>query len=575
MRCALIAALGGLLFGFDTAVVSGTVKDLESVFQLNKWWLGFTVSFALFGTILGAATAQIPSNLFGRKPTLVIMAILFLLASIGTAYPEFIFAGKNTSETNIWYSFMIFRFLGGMAIGAASVVSPLYIAEISPAKSRGLFVGFFQFGIVFGILLAFFSNFIISSFELGVNDWRWMFGVMAVPSAVFLLLLFTTPESPRWLVTHRKLETAKTVLERLGTDGNSPEEEVAVIQKAIEEEQLTGTKEKFFCHRYRWPIFLAICIAAFNQLSGINAVMYFAPTIFASTGVDEKTAMFLPVIIGLTNLIVTMIALSVVDKFGRKTLMYVGSVGYVTSMAIVGWAFMNWSPQFNVATANYTVTQNQDAIIAYQKDLSDEKIENREVLETNLKETQIGQILALEDAKVAAAKLAGQSVTAKTDAENETWKQELKNRTVAELNTQLNTEIQGLKGVNQEEFASSGKVQFSSTVPMNAVMIVLGGLMLFIASHAFGNGSIIWTFVGEIFPNKVRAQGQALGSFTHWVFCAMIGALFIPLLDILGPATIFYGFSGLMVFQFLWTLFLMPETKQVSLEDMQKKLGIV
>ncbi|HBT76237.1 MAG TPA: hypothetical protein DEB39_04765 [Planctomycetaceae bacterium] len=594
LRCALIAAIGGLLFGFDTAVISGTMKDTTSVFQLNEWSLGFTVAFALFGTILGAATAQIPSNRLGRKPTLLMMAILFLLASIGTAWPEFVFGGKAPGVQANWISFLIFRFLGGIAIGAASVVSPLYAAEISPARSRGLFVGFFQFNIVFGILLAFFSNFAIAQMNLGENDWRYMFGVMAVPSAAFFLLLFGTPESPRWLVTRGKMEKAKNVLGRLGTDSGSPEEEVAVIQTSLEAEQTSGVKEKFFCHRYRWPIFLAFCIAAFNQLCGINAVMYYAPTIFTMTGVDEKSALFFPVIIGLTNLIVTMAALSVVDKFGRKTLLFVGSIGYISSMAIVATTFMNYAPQFEIGTAGAEVSAAQSDIDFFRTLPVGETAEEKVYRQGKLQSALVAQLVSLEDTGTASKRLKDNTIPKRTNKEKTARSEELKDVSIEDLATLVATavketiaaaEASEIKAEMSPMTPANGKTydmaeldmlafRMAPVVPFQGVLIVLGGLMLFIASHAFGNGSIIWTFVGEIFPNNVRAQGQALGSSTHWVFNAVIAQLFLPLLYLLGPATIFYGFSGLMVFQLLWTIFLMPETKQVSLEEMQKKLGI-
>lgn len=558
LRCAAIASLGGLLFGFDTAVISGTVKSLESIFLLDKWWLGFTVAFALFGTILGSATAQIPSNKFGRKPTLIVMALLFLFASIGTAYPEIITFGQGYPAD--WYSFMFFRFLGGIAVGAASVVSPLYSAEISPARSRGLLVGFTQFNIVFGILLAFFSNYAIAQMGFGENAWRYMFGVMAIPAGVFFLLLFISPESPRWLVTNGYTDKAKAVLERLGTDGSSPEEEVAIIQKALEEEQQTGVKEKFFCHRYRWPIFLAICIAAFNQLSGINAILYYAPTIFEMAGASESMSMFLPVIIGLTNLIVTMAALAVVDKFGRRTLLFVGSIGYITSMAIVATTFTAYAPQFHVSTANFAIKGAEEKVEQYKDSVAKADGETKSFWEGEYKGALADLLLAIEDAQLAAKRVAGEKVSERTNEEKDARRKELLKVESNTLTSDIETAI--------------GQVDRNPTVPMTGILIVLGGLMLFIASHAFGNGACIWTFVGEIFPNRVRAQGQALGSFTHWVLCAVVSQLFPPLLALLGPSTIFYGFSGLMVLQLLWTIFLMPETKQVSLEDMQKKLGI-
>ena len=559
LRSAIIAALGGLLFGFDTAVISGTVKSLESVFQLNKWWLGFTVSSALIGTILGAATIQFPSNRFGRKPTMVVMAVFFFISAIGTAWPEILAFGSDRLN---WLSFLFFRFLGGIAIGAASVVSPLYTAEISPAKSRGLLVGFTQFNIVFGILLAFFSNYAISNMSFGDNAWRWMFGVEAVPAAAFFFLLFCTPESPRWLITKGRIDKARAILNRLGTDSGDTDTEIEIIRKAIEAEQ-SGGREVFFSRRLRFPIMLAICIAAFNQLSGINAILYYAPTIFEMTGASESLAMFLPVIIGLTNLIVTMAALAVIDKFGRRKLMFVGSLGYIASMAIVATTFLVYAPQFKVAIANYTVTDLQKKSVEYRKNAAEaaeaDDLLNGLFWSDRYTNTLANLIDAAEDAQIAAKRLQGENVAEKKvhiDRDDRIFIKQSSDQ----LQQQADELIQTL--------------DLTPTVPIHGILIVLGGLMLFIASHAFGSGACIWTFIGEIFPNKVRAQGQALGSFTHWILCAVVSLLFPPLLGLLGPSAIFYGFSGLMVLQLLWVIFLMPETKQVPLEEMQKRLKI-
>ncbi|MCL2119059.1 MAG: sugar porter family MFS transporter [Planctomycetaceae bacterium] len=553
LRSAIIAALGGLLFGFDTAVISGTVKSLESVFQLDKWLLGFTVSSALFGTILGAATAQFPSNRFGRKPTLIAMAVFFFVSAVGSAWPEMLAFGDDRLN---WLSFLFFRFIGGVGIGAASVVSPLYTAEISPAKSRGLLVGLTQFNIVFGILLAFFSNYAISIMPFGDNAWRWMFGVEAIPAAAFFFLLFSTPESPRWLITKGRIAPARDILNRLGTDSGDTDREIEIIQQAVEAEQ-SGGREVFFSHRLRFPIMLAICIAAFNQLSGINAILYYAPTIFEMTGASEQLAMFLPVIIGLTNLVFTMAALAVIDRFGRRTLMFVGSLGYIASMAIVATTFLLYAPQFKVAIANYAVTNLQKKSAEYRKNAGEADEANKDFWNDRYRDSLTNLILATEDSQNAAKRLRGDIV-----AENQVLLNEMQSSvyTTDQLQLQADERLQSL--------------DLTPIVSMQGILIVLGGLMFFIASHAFGSGACIWTFIGEIFPNKTRAQGQALGSFTHWVLNAVVSSLFPPLLGLIGPSAIFYGFSGLMVLQLLWVIFLMPETKQVPLEEMQRKLGI-
>jgi len=560
LRSAIVAAMGGLLFGFDTAVISGTVKSLESVFQLDKWWLGFTVSSALIGTILGAATVQFPSNWFGRKPTLIFLAVFYFISAVGSAWPEMATFSDDVQLN--WYSFLFFRFLGGIGVGGASVVSPLYTAEISPAKSRGLLVGLTQFNIVFGILLAFFSNYAVSQMNFEENAWRWMFGIEAVPAAAFFFLLFITPESPRWLITKGRIEKARSILNRLGTDSGDTDQEIVIIQKALEAEQ-AGGRERFFSRRLRFPIMLAICIAAFNQLSGINAILYYAPTIFEMTGASEQLAMFLPVIIGLTNLVFTMAALAVVDKFGRRSLLFIGSLGYIASMAIVATTFMLYAPQFKVAIANYNVTNLQKKSIEYGKNIAEADEANKPFWEEHYRETLADLLIAVEDSQIAAKQLQGENVATLTSEAKQSRK-----------STLIDSSVGNAEKLRRQADEQLKTLDLAATVPMQGIIIVLGGLMFFIASHAFGNGACIWTFIGEIFPNKVRAEGQALGSFTHWILCAAISSLFPPLLALLGPTTIFYGFSGLMVLQLLWVIFLMPETKQVPLEEMQKKLGI-
>lgn len=516
LRSAVIAALGGLLFGFDTAVISGTVDALKDHFKLDDWWLGFTVAIALVGTIFGAATAQWPSNRWGRKPTLLLMAVFYFVSAAGSAFPW------------DWYSFLFFRFIGGIAVGAASVVSPIYTAEIAPARSRGLLVAITQFNIVFGILLAFFSNYIIAGSGLGSVEWRWMFGVEAFPAAAFFFLLFIVPESPRWLISEGKIDRARPVLAALGTDTGDVEEEIELIRTALREEQSQG-KETFFRRRYRFPILLAICIAAFNQLSGINAILYYAPKIFLIAGADRSQAMFFPIIIGLTNLLFTMAAMSVIDRFGRKTLMFVGSVGYVLSLGIVAGAFLVFAPEFNASIKNVNLKEATEKLEKAQQAFDDALPDER-------------QGFRAEDLKIAAEE-----------------------RDVAIRETdEAETALRQARG-------SAVKV---GEIPKIGIMIVLGGLMLFIASHAFGQGACIWVFISEIFPNTIRAQGQSLGSFVHWTLNAVVSMLFLPLLAIMGPANIFLVFCGMMLLQLIWVIFVMPETKQVPLEEMQRKLGI-
>lgn len=438
----VIAALGGLLFGFDTAVISGTTDALERVFGLSRFALGFTVASALIGTILGALTAGKPADRFGRRTVLFYIAILYFVSAVGSALAW------------DWYSFLFFRFIGGIGVGGASVVSPTYIAEISPAQFRGRMVAITQFNIVLGILLAFFSNYLIAQMALGEITWRWMFGVEAAPALIFYGLIFLTPRSPRWLLSQKLVEEARLVLARLGTDTGTVDSEIREIQKSLDLEH-HSTAEPFFRKVYLKPILLAVAIAAFNQLSGINALMYYAPHIFKMAGAGADSALLQTVAIGGTNLVFTMAALLIIDHFGRRKLMLTGSVGYILSLGSTAWAFYTYGTEFN--------------------------------------------------------------------------------------------ETGGL--------------------------VVLISLIVFIASHAFGQGAVIWVFLSEIFPNRVRARGQALGSFTHWIMAAIISWTFPMIAEWSGGHT--FAFYGLMmVGQLIWVLCVMPETKGVPLEQIQRKLGI-
>ncbi|MFC2084273.1 sugar porter family MFS transporter [Bacteroidota bacterium] len=438
----IIAALGGFLFGFDTAVISGTTHWLNHVFELSSFWLGFTVASALIGTIIGAIVIGKPADTYGRKKMLFILAILYFVSAIGSALAW------------DWYSFLFFRFIGGLGVGGASVVSPMYIAEISPANYRGRLVAVTQFNIVLGILMAFFSNYIISELNLGEIEWRWMFGIEALPAAIFFLLLSLTPRSPRWLVANNLIDEAQNVLELCGTDSGSVDEEIKEIQLSLNVEH-HSLKESFFQKKYVKPIMLAVAIAMFNQLSGINALMYYAPHIFKMAGAEAGSAMLQTVAVGGTNLILTMAALIVIDNFGRKKLMLVGSIGYIISLGTTAWAFYKYGTNF-------------------------------------------------------------------TDAGG---------------------------------------------------VIVLISLLVFIASHAFGQGAVIWVFISEIFPNRVRARGQALGSFTHWFMAAIISWTFPMIAEISGGHT-FAFYTICMVGQLFWVIYVMPETKGISLEQIQKKFGI-
>ncbi|UCH10048.1 MAG: sugar porter family MFS transporter [Fidelibacterota bacterium] len=442
MAATLVAALGGFLFGFDTAVISGTTQWLKEVYSLSSFLLGFTVATALIGTMIGALAVGKPADKYGRRTLLLILAILYLVSALGSAL------AWN------WTSLLFFRLIGGLGVGGASVVSPMYIAELSPARFRGRLVAVTQFNIVVGILAAYFSNFAIAGSELGQIEWRWMFGVEAFPAALFFGLLFMIPRSPRWLVAQGRLDDARVVLDNYGTDTGSLDEEIEAIKASLDIEH-HSLQEPFFVKKYAKPIMLAVMIAIFNQLSGINALMYYAPHIFKMAGAAAESALLQTIAVGGTNLIFTMAALAIIDHFGRRKLMLVGSIGYIISLAATAWAFYTYGAEFN----------------------------------------------------------------------------------------------------------DTGS------------LVVLLGLLVFIASHAFGQGAVIWVFISEVFPNRIRARGQALGSFTHWIMAALISWTFPIIADISG-GHIFAFYMLCMIGQLIWVLRIMPETKGTSLEDIQKEMGI-
>lgn len=480
LRSTIIAALGGLLFGFDATVISGTTDALRSVFELGKSAFGFTVASAVIGTIFGSIIVGRPADRFGRRAVLIVIAVTYFVSAVGTAMAW------------DWYSFLFFRFLGGIGIGAASVASPMYIAEISPAKYRGRLVAVTQFNIVLGVLLAYLSNYVIARMALGGDDWRWMFGVMAFPSALFFGLLFLTPLGPRWLLSKGRTEEARDELARLGTDAKSVDKEIQDIQASL---NLThhSVSEPFFTRTYLKPILLVVAIAMFNQLSGINAILYYATSIFQMAGAGSRdVALLQGVVIGATNMVVTIIAMTLIDHFGRRKLMIVGSIGYILSLATIAWAFYTYGAQFTAAM----------------------------------------------DAAKALAQVKSAGVV----------------------------DASSLAAAQSSLAAATAAVGAGST-------FVLVSLMVFIASHAFGQGAVIWVFISEIFPNRVRARGQALGSFTHWIMCALITWTF-PVIAEASGGHAFAFYAAMMVLQLIWVLWIMPETKGVPLEEIQKKLGI-
>ncbi len=326
----LTAALGGFLFGFDTAVIAGTTSDLEKLFSLDKFWLGFTVSIALIGTIIGTMVVGKPTDLFGRRQILFYLAVFYALSALGCAL------------SLSWISLLFFRFLGGIAVGGVSVVGPMYIAEIAPAKYRGRLVGMFQFNVVLGILMAYFSNYIVGLFGLGDIEWRWKLGVMAIPSVLFFITLIFIPRSPRWLIKMGFIDEARTVLNLTGEE--FIEKEISEILESIESETKNG-KEVLFSKKFGYPIFLAVSIAMFNQLSGINGLLYYLNDIFAQAGFSKVSGDLQSVAIGATNLLFTMLAMSIIDKVGRKILLLIGSIGTAVSLSGVAFIFFTNSHQ--------------------------------------------------------------------------------------------------------------------------------------------------------------------------------------------------------------------------------------
>lgn len=433
----ITAALAGFLFGFDTIVISGAEQKLESLWNLNSAMHGLCMSAALWGTVLGALTGGWPAERFGRRRTLICIGVLYFVSAVGSGIaPE-------------KYFFMVSRFIGGLGVGMATVAAPMYISEISPAAMRGRLAGMFQFNIVFGILIAFVSNYFLGKYVNVEVAWRWMLGVEALPALLYSVLCFTIPESPRWLIVHGgRREEGMNIFRRINPDFS--ESEITALADSVEAS--VGDKEtpvQFFTRRLKIPIMLAFLVAFFNQLSGINAILYFAPRIFQWTGLDKHAALLQSVGIGATNLVFTYLGLWLIDRLGRRSLLYIGSFGYIASLGLCAWAF------------------------------------------------------------------------------------------------------------------SAGNYQ-----------IVPWCIFAFIAAHAVGQGTVIWVLISEIFPNRNRASGQALGSFTHWFFAASLTFAFPRMAERLPPSVIFGFFCFMMVLQLIWVKFMVPETKGISLEEMQHKLGI-
>jgi MFS transporter, SP family, arabinose:H+ symporter len=434
LRATAVGALGGLLFGFDTAVIAGTTHSLTLTFGLSARQLGLTVAMALIGTIIGAMSAGVPGQRWGGRETLRVLAVFYVLSAFGCALAP------------SWPMLLISRFIGGLGIGGSSVLGPVYIAELAPARWRGRLVGLFQINIVLGILLAYFSNYLIGSMGLGAREWRWEFGVAAAPALLFLLMLFTIPPSSRWLVTQKRVEEARAVL--VSMDVDDPEGELREIVESVHIER-AQTREPLFVWKYRLPIFLAITIGMFNQLSGINAILYYLNDIFSAAGYSKISSDLQAVAIGAMNLLATLVGMALIDKLGRKTLLLIGSVG--TALCLAG-----------VAKIFYSQT-NQNYLL---------------------------------------------------------WL-----------------------------------------------------LVTYIAFFAISQGAVIWVYISEVFPNRVRSKGQSLGSSSHWIMNAIIAYTF-PQVAKSSGAYPFMFFAAMMVLQFFVVLIVYPETKNITLEQMQRRLGI-
>ena len=433
----VVSALAGFLFGFDTVVISGAEQKIQALWGLSAGMHGLAMGAALYGTVLGSLLGGWPTDRFGRKPTLLFIGVLYVVSAFGCAFADGVVV------------FIVARFLGGLGIGISTVTAPLYISEIAPPAYRGRLAGMFQFNIVFGIVVSFASNAIIARIG-GEDAWRWMLGIAAVPSVIYAVMCFGLPESPRWLIGRKGDRAGGLAVLRL-IEPELPlaklEAHADEIAAAVRAEETAASQ--FWTWRLRVPIFLAFLVAFFNQLSGINAVLYFAPRIFEMTGLGKEAALLQSVGIGVTNLVFTFVGLWLIDRLGRRTLLYIGSFGYIISLGLTAWAFF---------TQHYGI------------------------------------------------------------------------------------------------------------VPIC--------IFAFIAAHAIGQGTVIWVLISEIFPNRHRAEGQALGSFTHWIFAALLTTFFPKMVTAFTPGYVFLFFCAMMVLQLIWVMTMVPETKGRSLEEIQQDLGM-
>jgi len=516
---ALTSALAGFLFGFDTVVISGAEQTIQKLWNLDNGTHGLAIGSALWGMVLGSLVGGWPADRFGRKNTLMAVGVLFFVSSVWSALAPDV------------YQLMIARFIGGIAVGVSTVAAPLYISEIAPPKSRGWMTGMFQFNIVFGILIAFASNWLVKQ-VVTADSWRWMLGVMAAPSLLYMVMAVGLPESPRWLLRRGDREKGLATL-RLINPTMTPAEidALAAEIEAASRSESTGGLSGFFTKRLKVPILLALLVAFFNQLSGINAILYFAPRIFGLAGIEDGLAV--SVGIGVVNLIFTFVGLWLIDRVGRRTLLYIGSFGYIASLSLCAALFFVHAPQFKVASSAIEVKSTAKGVA--------EAIDpNRSEAESKL----TGAKKALEDAS-RVPNSGVEAVTFETTATPE----------------------------DATAIADVALKQASTAVGSGGMFVIVC-ILAFIAAHAIGQGAVIWVFISEIFPNQYRATGQALGSFTHWIFAALLATFFPAMISAFAPGVVFAFFAFMMVLQLVWVATMVPETKGVPLEQIEQKLGV-
>lgn len=494
---AITCALAGFIFGFDLIVISGAEQRIQDLWGLSSGQHGWAMSSALWGTVLGALFGGLPTDRFGRKKTLVAIGVLYFVSALGSA-----FAGGLTS-------FFAARFLGGVGIGISTVAAPLFISEISPADRRGRLTGMFQFNIVLGLLIATLSNFAISSLmgEGHPDAWRWMLGIEAVPALIYSVMCLTLPESPRWLIGEGRRNEGREIFAQINPSfsGEAIEAEVQKVDDAAAESAGKG----FSMKGLRTPILIAFLVAFFNQLSGINAILGFAPRIFQLTGIDTSASLLNSSLITLVNLIFTLVGLRLIDHLGRRTLLYVGSIGYIVSLGICAWAFHSYQEPFDRAAGAMTL-----------------KNEATEIFGDSSKAPKgLGPLVDRADSEEDLIALAGDEIASA-----------------------------------REESGWGGT-------------LVLLCILAFIAAHAVGQGAVIWVLISEIFPAGARAFGQSLGSATHWIFAALLTLIFPLAMEAFQPSIIFAFFSLMMVLQLIWVRAMVPETKGIGLEDMANRLG--